>query len=103
MNFFPKHLFDTDAAGNRLESLCNSFIWSGISLIAVFQIGLIFFRSSNAATESAVFYPLTALSFVGLGCIICGSYMWRAIYGLFPNVTLRRDRARGKQIDPRSE
>ena len=43
MNFSPKHLFDIEAAGQRLHSLCASFIWSGIILIAVFQIGLYIF------------------------------------------------------------
>jgi hypothetical protein len=88
----PKHVFDMEYVGRKLEKLCKSFIWSGIGLIAFFQIGMIFFRSTDATLQSVVFYSLAALSFIGLGCIICGGLMWRSIYGFFPNVKLRRDR-----------
>jgi hypothetical protein len=92
--------FDQKSAYDRLIKLSNSCIWIGIGLIAVFQSGFIFFRSSDIALHNFTFYSLVVASFIGLSCIMFGRCLWRAIYGLFPNATLRCDPAQKRHVKP---
>jgi hypothetical protein len=87
----PKHKVDVNSAGRKLEQLCNWFIWSGIALVAFSQIGMMSLHSTIIAVPKAVFYFFFAIGFVGLGLVLCGAFMWRLIYGLFPSVILPRD------------
>jgi hypothetical protein len=91
MKHYVEHKFDQNLAYGQLIKLSSSFVGIGIGLIATFQIGLIFFRSSHVALQNFVFYFLISTSIIGLGCIICGGLLWRSIYGLFPNMKLQRD------------
>jgi fatty acid desaturase len=90
MKHYNIYRFDSSAAGSQLQRLSNLFLWYGIGLIGLLCVGMPLNILGDAEGNTLISVLLTVIGATGFGCLMCSIFVWRTVFGIFPNVVAHR-------------